>query len=239
MNEKDTANTTMDDDANIRSGERTAILVLGQSLNKNATPSSILISRLEACAQLQQELQPTCILFTGGDTSQVGVTEAKVMHDHYQGILQQQKQDGNATMPPPEVILEENALTTVWNALFCLPLLRYKKIQKVHLITSDFHMPRSMLIFESVFHHQSSDDIQFVRHAVPIPLPYKTDDGINGMQPSNRYRFEYAIVCDYQHPLEFHVANQAYGFRTGPVSRYRVKECQHELDDLIDAASKG
>mmetsp|Transcript_21536 Transcript_21536/g.32061 ORF Transcript_21536/g.32061 Transcript_21536/m.32061 type:complete len:82 (+) Transcript_21536:1137-1382(+) len=39
-----------------------------------------------------------------------------------------------------------------------------KNVTRMPLITSDFHMPRAMMVFESVLENTK---IQFVRHAVP------------------------------------------------------------------------
>ena len=54
----------------------------------------------------------------------------------------------SAGVPCQCVVIEDQAKNTVENALLCLPLLQQYNISHVVLVTSDYHMPRSRLLFE-------------------------------------------------------------------------------------------
>ena len=52
-------------------------------------------------------------------------------------------------VPPGAMLLEEQSLTTYENALYSAPLLRERGIGRVLLVTSAFHMPRAVAVFEA------------------------------------------------------------------------------------------
>lgn len=55
-----------------------------------------------------------------------------------------------AGVPSHSIIIENQARNTVENALLCLPLFQQHQIKHITLVTSDYHMPRSRLLFELV-----------------------------------------------------------------------------------------
>lgn len=55
-----------------------------------------------------------------------------------------------AGVPSRCIVIEDQAKNTVENALLCLPLLQKDHIHHITLVTSDYHMPRSRLLFELV-----------------------------------------------------------------------------------------
>lgn len=53
-----------------------------------------------------------------------------------------------AGVPGHCIVIEDQAKNTIENALLCLPLLQEQKVTHIVLVTSDYHMPRSRLLFE-------------------------------------------------------------------------------------------
>eukprot|EP01024_Parvocaulis_polyphysoides_P015538 TRINITY_DN1682_c0_g1_i2.p5 TRINITY_DN1682_c0_g1~~TRINITY_DN1682_c0_g1_i2.p5 ORF type:complete len:161 (-),score=2.65 TRINITY_DN1682_c0_g1_i2:516-998(-) len=52
---------------------------------------------------------------------------------------------------PSAIIIEDQARNTIENALYCLELLKNRIKNKIVVVTSDFHLTRSRLLFETVF----------------------------------------------------------------------------------------
>lgn len=121
-----------------------AIVVLGQSLNPDGTPSQTLLSRIAVAAKAWESsdfLSPPAIILSGGDPARTGKSEAKVMEE----LLLQWG------VPPDFLILEEKSQNTLQNAHYSLPLLKSLGVAQVVLVTSDFHMPRASYLFEAYF----------------------------------------------------------------------------------------
>lgn len=127
-------------------GSRKApIIALGQNLQPDGTASETLLNRLDLALDLQRRtLAP--IVVTGGDPAGVGETEAAMMHR----LLDARA--GSDTSP--EVLEEPEAKNTVQNALFTAPILRGLQADVAVLLTSEFHLPRSALLFESALAHE-------------------------------------------------------------------------------------
>mmetsp|Transcript_83755 Transcript_83755/g.138490 ORF Transcript_83755/g.138490 Transcript_83755/m.138490 type:complete len:183 (+) Transcript_83755:245-793(+) len=80
------------------------------------------------------------MILTGGDAANSGVTEAEAL----QNLLQ------TLRVPSRLMLLEQRSVNTTqnaWEAVNFLP----SGCTQVHLVTSDFHMPRATYIFEAVF----------------------------------------------------------------------------------------
>ena len=121
-----------------------AIVVLGGT-TRNASPPRIIADlnehgdRLLYAAKLYKEGKAPLILVSGGRIQWFGggASEAADMAE----ILQ------IMGIPEEAIIQEPNSLNTYQNAIYTKKILEAKGIKRVILVTSAFHMPRSVLIF--------------------------------------------------------------------------------------------
>ena len=133
--------------------ESGAIVCLGLALLPGGAISPVLQRRCDKAAQIHRQFNCP-IITTGGDPAQVGITEARAMskyliEEHGVGV---------------ENIIEESASrSTSENAVNVLKTLeaigvtkgrgKYGGISKLYLVTSQYHMVRSLYIFQAVFNH--------------------------------------------------------------------------------------
>ena len=141
----------------------TAIIVLGQSLNKDKSPPATLRSRIQTTkALVEQHGQHDCLLvLCGGDPAGTGEPEAKIMQDML-----------HPTVPPTMLLLDVHSCTTVGNALHAVRLLKSQavasSITSIKLVSSEFHLPRALYFFEAIFAHNG---IKCPIAACPAPTP--------------------------------------------------------------------
>ncbi len=157
------------------------IIVLGQSLNPDGSAARTLVNRLQTAARCHHELTVP-IVCTGGDPAGTGITEAqsmaRLLHAH---------------VSPHSVLLEDKSNTTFENAKFCLDMLRPRGWSKWALVTSDFHLPRALVIFESV----CGPDVTLVGVAAPHGCPAnETVD--NPQKQMNQLTFSERVAHELQ-----------------------------------------
>ena len=147
-------------------------VVLGQALMPCGQPSRTLLERVHTAARFyhsrSHEGGDRClVLCTGGDPAGVGRPESEAM----MGLLVAHG------VSACDVLLEKRSRNTMENAFYSLPLLAAVQHALtdpvVHLVSSDFHLPRACYMFEAVF-----ADAAVVRLAAPafaplrvVPLP--------------------------------------------------------------------
>jgi len=89
-----------------------------------------------------------------------------------------------------KIILESQSTSTIENAIECAKILRTKKVTRVILVTSDYHMSRSLALFKKF-----SPEIDYVVHPTPSEftdaLQGKMDHAIEGL-----YKFIYEFLKD-------------------------------------------
>lgn len=119
------------------------IILLGQSLQRDGAAPQVLLNRIAAAADVHERTGGR-LLLSGGDVAQVGETEASVM----QRLLA-----ATGRVQPEAAILDHDAWNTLENALNTAPVLRRLGCETAVLVTSDFHVPRSCLLFEAAFAH--------------------------------------------------------------------------------------
>jgi len=92
-------------------------------------------------------------------------SEAKVMADYVKKLGIDKK----------HVVLEEKAKTTVENFQCSLPLIRAKHYQQVAVVTSDFHIQRSMIICKNIFKEFRTEGIGHKSNLSEKELAYETN----------------------------------------------------------------
>ncbi|MFM8314740.1 MAG: YdcF family protein [Deltaproteobacteria bacterium] len=86
-----------------------------------------------------------------------------------------------------KIILEAQSTSTIENAIECAKILRTKKVTRVLLVTSDYHMSRSAALFKKF-----SPEIQYVLH----PTPSDFTEALQGKR-------EHAVEGFYKFAVEF------------------------------------
>lgn len=108
------------------------LIVLGTDLNPDCTPGENLLSRLE---ETVLNYKPdNKVIVSGARKQDLAVSEAKAM----QKWLRKKSIDS---------ILEERAMNIYESAVFCKVILKSFGVTNVTVITSDFQIPRTSLIF--------------------------------------------------------------------------------------------
>ena len=118
------------------------IVVMGFCLNRDGTMQPELEGRLEVALASAEKYPNAYILCTGGPTADTGDTEAKQM----------QRWLMSKGIPWRRIIVEEESLSTTENAMFSQEILqkKYPQIEKLAIVTSDYHVARSCLMFSVV-----------------------------------------------------------------------------------------
>jgi uncharacterized protein (DUF1810 family) len=173
------------------------IIVLGQSLNEDGSAPATLVARIEEAVEFVTLSDATCTLIcTGGDPMQTGISEAAVMKQ----MLASHLNDSAC------ILLEEESMNTLQNARNCVQLLEQfdapedaSEPAAVHLITSEFHMPRALYIFEAVFRHLGANLKLIPRPAFnrcPTSSPAQ-DSNINTSTAIERLQGEERMIDHY------------------------------------------
>lgn len=119
------------------------IVVMGYYLNSNGSMRSELINRMEVTLASAQKYPNAYIMCTGGGTASKNssVTEAGQMA---KWLVQQ-------GIDPNRIIVEDNAMSTIQNAIYGCDLLyrNYPQVRNLAVITSDYHIYRSCLYFHT------------------------------------------------------------------------------------------
>eukprot|EP01025_Chloroclados_australasicus_P004592 TRINITY_DN1117_c0_g1_i1.p2 TRINITY_DN1117_c0_g1~~TRINITY_DN1117_c0_g1_i1.p2 ORF type:complete len:192 (-),score=7.54 TRINITY_DN1117_c0_g1_i1:658-1233(-) len=111
-----------------------AIVVLGSQHHER------LYRRVLLGVQLWQKQQDSFIVFTGY-AAKSERPEAAIMA-HWARTL---------GVTPEAIIIEDQAQNTIENAFYAREILQKKGVKSAVIITSDFHVPRSSLIFKTIF----------------------------------------------------------------------------------------
>lgn len=134
------------------------IVVMGYQLGSGGTMQDELLNRLNIALAAAKQYPNAYILVTGGATgSGSNATEASRMASWlmYQNIL------------PERIIQEGNSYSTEDNAINSLKILKseYPQVKHLALVTSDYHMLRTHLVFAGRQAAVGGDIIDIVGHA--------------------------------------------------------------------------
>eukprot|EP01125_Pyxidicula_operculata_P015190 TRINITY_DN5137_c0_g1_i1.p1 TRINITY_DN5137_c0_g1~~TRINITY_DN5137_c0_g1_i1.p1 ORF type:complete len:210 (-),score=29.19 TRINITY_DN5137_c0_g1_i1:36-665(-) len=137
------------EDINLMGSIKSVVIVLGKRLQPDGSPLPMLTERVKKGVEKFNEVKSTedvWILMSGG-TVETGnqsmrgnmPSEAKVMGDIAIGL----------GIPVDRLILESQSRTTVENMIYTKKLID-GKFDKCYLVTSEFHIDRSMVCFKNI-----------------------------------------------------------------------------------------
>ena len=111
-------------------------VVLGNRMNDDATPTQLMLKRMQLAMEMYVKFNPDKIILSGGlANTKAGITESQFMRGYLveHGI-------------PAEILLEENnSLTTKQNAQFSVPIAVELGADELVVVTSAEHMSRPFL----------------------------------------------------------------------------------------------
>lgn len=112
------------------------IVVLGNAVYKNGTPSTRLAARLDQARILYENGMGKTIIVSGG-TSRHGVDEATVMRNY---LIQK-------GIPQGSIVMDPNGVNTFETARFTAKYLRAGGGKSALAVTQYFHVPRTAMAF--------------------------------------------------------------------------------------------
>lgn len=118
-----------------------AVLILGNSLEEGRIPSKITSERLEKGLMLYQNGFCDTIIVSGGKgpSDEIAVADAMQKWLIYKGV------------PEKNILVENQSANTLENILYAKEIALKYDIEDIILVTSDFHIYRSMLIADKIF----------------------------------------------------------------------------------------
>lgn len=161
-----------------------ALIILGGALNPDGSMRDELLGRLKVGLDCAAQYPNARVVCTGGGTAKENkaVTEAGQMGAW---LLENGLEEDR-------LILENQSRSTLENARFTLDILQrdFPRIHSVAIVTSDYHITRSCLLFETAMLMGSSDKPQPEIHvasncASPAPNKDYTADYLRGWQMYN------------------------------------------------------
>lgn len=122
-----------------------SVVILGFALNDDGTMKEELVGRLETGLAIVKDYPQSYVVVTGGGTAKnkPNVTEGGLMGDW---LLEH-------GLDASRLIVENRAQDTVGNAKNTYEVLKtkYKTVNKVVLVTSDYHVPRGCILYYTKF----------------------------------------------------------------------------------------
>jgi len=120
------------------------IIILGGPLTKDNKPDIWLKSRLDKMKEIYKTYNPDYIIVTGGYPTNEYISEADVMYDYLKNSI-----------PVDKIYKETESTNTYENATKTYKMLinkiQKKEINRISILTSDFHIERSKYIFDNIF----------------------------------------------------------------------------------------
>jgi len=238
-----------------------AVMVLGQSLNSDGSAPETLVSRVKMGVSIlrkaleEKGMKSTkyetpkgsvllsaepMLICTGGDTSRTGRPEATVMIAMIRADFDRSIDERDADKKRirfDELIkweAETESLNTVGNFVRCVPILKRYEVKHLTLVTSDFHMPRSVCLIERVLNAYGLD-IKVDAKPAPTPAPKRDDEGINALSLVDRIRHEKRMVQNHLNGM-LERFNPLPSKPLGVVSDRRISIAVRELDAIRESA---
>ncbi|GLD98489.1 hypothetical protein PINS_up007186 [Pythium insidiosum] len=122
---------------------------------------------------------------TGGESGDEGIVETEAMRNALVGM----------GVSPHRILMDCSATSVVQNAMQLVHVIRHLRIQTVHVVTSEFHLPRVQRCYESVFSAAASDlSTRLVFHSAP--------DGLSPSERAERRKSEEQLVVAAQAEID-------------------------------------
>ncbi len=160
--------------------KRPVAVVLGGGIKEDGTPSEVSIRRTVQGVQLYHSGMARTLLFSTGDTSASGTTEAQAMARFARSLA----------VPQRAILLESASMNTDENARFTSSLLRKREVSRIYLVTDPIHMYRAV---ESFRHYGIQVD--------PVPTvgkKYIWKEARGGWNLARRVLHEYIGIAFYR-----------------------------------------
>lgn len=207
-----------------------AVVVLGQILYPNGTMPGPLVQRVEhSLAVIQHNLteDKVHVIYSGADAALVGRSEALCMLDHFNSSVERQ----NLLSLCLDITkhLEENSKNTVENALNCKPIIECIGCQCVWIVTNEFHMPRTKLIFESVF---NSTNIKLMWSSADSQLSRSGEYRALCNRPADSNLWSLSERLDWEINALMTLNKYLAKYNLGPISSCRIDVALKELQLL-------
>lgn len=161
----------LEDKYNVSDKKAEVIVVLGggaiqgrKSVNSNGTVGDYSASRLLTAAQLSFKYDIP-IIVTGGQKFSDSGNESQISNDILQGL----------GISKDKIIVEDTSRNTIENAINSLDICQKLGVHSIYLVTSSWHMPRSVITFNKVYNNVNIK-------IIPFPCGYLLNDNkkING-----------------------------------------------------------
>jgi hypothetical protein len=205
-----------------------AVIILGQILEKDRSLPYSLQQRVlmgvslwcrkdEHIGSDVQKL--SCIVLSGGDAAGIGLSEALAMKKYMSRYLH----DTDSF-----VVLEQASKNTVENALNCKDILLSKGCQCVHLITNEFHMPRTKCIFECIFQSKPCLDAVIICHPANSRFekgPYRRLE----VRPPSAKMWRLCERLDWERNAIETLNDYLRDYKLGPIKNERLQIAMEEL----------
>lgn len=119
------------------------LVILGNRMNDDASPSQLMLKRMEIALYAIEHFRPDNIVVCGG----IANPTANIAEAHW---MKQYLTDKGVTLP---IICEDKSLTTKQNAQFCSEILSNWDVDTIYLCTTPEHMNRLYLNPKRLFRH--------------------------------------------------------------------------------------
>lgn len=140
----------------------TCVVILGFAHRDSDALSSRLMTGVNEFFRLSSSSSSPWLLVTGGDTVGLGVTEA---HDLASRAIA-------LGVPASRILVEDQARNTIENAFFTYRILNpMTTVSTIVVVTNEFHMARSLSVFQDVAKKLYEDKGANRFTIVPLPAP--------------------------------------------------------------------
>ncbi|KAG7389524.1 hypothetical protein PHYPSEUDO_010169 [Phytophthora pseudosyringae] len=170
------------------------ILILGDALDRRGEVTPLATTRVTRAAELywdtmrvyaQHQANAFCYLVpTGGENERGGIVQTEAIRNELVEV----------GISPHHIMMDCSAATVIDNVIQLIPALRHLRIERVHVVTSSFQIPRAKLIVDSIL--GAVPDLTFM---VAYHAAY---DELSEAERANREAAERRLLESVREPLD-------------------------------------